>query len=60
MLTPFAPFPDCAQVVFDQSYDFSDSIALLHVETGLSLKELIPDVPEPVDGGAAVEGPAVS
>lgn len=48
------------QVVFDQSYDFLDSIALLHVETGLPLKESRPDAPEAEDGAVMVEGPAVS
>jgi|EP01043_Picozoa_sp_COSAG02_P035363 hypothetical protein len=49
----------CLQVVFDQSYDFADSVALVHVETGLPLKESRPDTPEPGDG-TAMEGPPVS
>lgn len=59
MLTSTVLSRRCVQVVFDQSYDFVDSIALLHVETGLSLKELKPDAPEP-EGMAVVEGPPVS
>jgi|EP01046_Picozoa_sp_COSAG06_P042161 hypothetical protein len=49
----------CPQVVFDQSYDFPDSLALLHVETGLALKETIPDAPEPEEGIALIEGAPV-
>ena len=59
VLTAVAFFRCRLQVVFDQSYDFADSVALVHVETGLPLKESRPDAPDPSDG-TVVEGPPVS
>ena len=63
------PLPTCTglahapcvanQVVFDQSYDFPDSVSLLHVETDLPLKELLPDAGEVEEGMTAKQGPPV-